>query len=215
MVRNNPGRSVIVTYTSDDDGRTWTRSNALDNPTSSGTHAGLMEAAILELNDGRIWMLIRTNWGYFYESYSSDNGLTWSDYTKTNIDASSAPGALKRLQSGRVVLIWNRYGHSDGSPIRYMGGDFNWTEVVCSWHRDELSMIYSDDDCQTWSKPIIIATAAPAERGGTYGVSYPLISEIQRGWLWVSATGNLRFKIREEDLVQYSETFLRACSGER
>jgi hypothetical protein len=157
IMRNNKGRHCVLTYVLSDDGATWKPSNVLDNPTSAGDHSGLTEATITELKDGRLWMLIRTNWDYFYESYSSDHGLTWSDYKKTSIDASASPGVFTRLQSGRLVLVWNRLYHQGQDSIARLGGDSNLSEVAASWQRDELSLMYSDNDGKTWSNPVIIA----------------------------------------------------------
>ena len=201
IMRNNPGRHCVLTYVSSDDGATWMPSNILDSTSSAGHHAGLMEAAIIQLNDGRLWMLIRTNWDYFYESFSSDNGLTWSAYQKTNIDASSSPGALIRLQSGRLVLAWNRLYHEGKNEITRRGGDKNLCEVATSWQRDELSLMYSDDDGKTWSTPIIVAGNKTPPVSGT-NTGYPLLFEQSKGVIWIFSMeqSTLRIAIREDDL---------------
>jgi len=201
IMRPNLGRHCVMTYVSSDDGETWTPSNVLDYPSAAGDHGGLMEAAILQSNDNRLWMLIRTNYDYFYESYSSDNGLTWSAYQKTGIDASSSPGALLRLQSGRIILVWNRLYHEGENSIRRRGGDKNLSEVAASWQRDELSMMYSDDNAKTWSTPFVVAKLI------TYGssqLSYPCLFEQSKGVIWITtgnvASGNLKIAIKEDDL---------------
>ena len=201
-MRNNPGRNCVLTYVSSDDGETWTASNILDHPTSAGHHSGLMEADIIQLNEGKLWMLIRTNWDYFYESYSSDNGYTWDGYHKTDIDASSSPGALLRLQSGRIVLVWNRLYHEGKNEIVRIGGDKNIAEVRLSWQRDELSMMYSDDDAKTWSTPVIIAkTITPASNPYANPLAYPHIFEQSKGVIWVTTDfGRLKISIKENDL---------------
>jgi Neuraminidase (sialidase) len=204
VMRNNLGRYCVLTHVSFDDGATWTASNVLDNPSSAGDHSGLMEGNIIQLNDGRLWMLIRTNWDYFYESYSTDNGLTWSAYTKTNIDASAAPGTLLRLQSGRIVLVWNRLYHKGKSEIIRVGGDCNLTDVAASWQRDELSLMYSDDDGKTWSSPIIIAeNITPTANLFTNGIAYPCVFEQSKGVIWITTIpdfGGLKIAVRESDL---------------
>jgi len=98
----------VVTPAAVDEGMFWQRSNVIDRG-GIGHHAGVTEATIEQLRDGRIWMLMRTNWKTFWEAYSSDQGLSWSSIGPTKIDAGSAPGLLKRLQSGRLILVWNRY----------------------------------------------------------------------------------------------------------
>ena len=200
LMRNHPGRHCVLTYVSSDDGVTWTPSIVLDSPSSAGDHAGLMEANIIQLNDGRLWMLIRTNWDYFYESYSSDNGLTWSAYCKTDIDASSSPCGLIRLQNGRIVLVWNRLYHKGKNDIERRGGDQNQSEVATSYQRDELSLMYSDDDGKTWGAPVIIAAKRPPATGINW-VSYPYLFEPTKGVIWITTMrGNLRIAIKEDDL---------------
>lgn len=74
LVRD-PGRYVACSLTSDDDGKTWRRSNLIDLG-GHGDHSGAMEPAVAELNDGRLLMLIRTHWGRFWEAFSDDGGLS-------------------------------------------------------------------------------------------------------------------------------------------
>src|SRR5690606_5962284 len=105
MMRHNPGRHTVLTYTSRDDGHSWERSNIIDLG-GVGHHSGVTESTIELLNDGRIWQLMRTKWGTFWEAFSEDEGITWKDIKPTSFDASSAPGLLKRLESGRLALIW-------------------------------------------------------------------------------------------------------------
>ena len=205
IMRNNPGRSCVLTYVSSDGGATWKPSNVLDSPSSSGDHSGLSEAAIIQLKDGRLWMVIRTNWDYFYESYSSDNGFTWSAYSKTNIDASSAPCALIRLQSGRIVFVWNRLYHKGRNDILRVGGDRNFTDVAVCWQRNELSLMYSDDDAKTWSSPVIIAENVrpsfhPWDRNW---LAYPILAELTEGVILITtAFGALQIAVKENDLHQ-------------
>ena len=200
-MRNHQGRHLVLTYVSTDDGATWKPSNLLDSPNSAGDHGGLMEAAITQLNDGRLWMLIRTNWDYFYESFSSDNGLTWSEYRKTDIDASSSPAAVKRLESGRIIVVWNRLYHKGKEDIKRMRGDSNLAEVEASWQRDELSLMYSDDDGKSWSSPMIVAENITPATSSKNWLSYPHVFEPIKGVIWITSDfGNLRIAVREADL---------------
>lgn len=63
---------------SDDDGKTWVKTETeLLNPFKNNPD-GYEEPGIYELEDGRLWCYIRTNTGFQYESFSSDNGITWT-----------------------------------------------------------------------------------------------------------------------------------------
>ncbi len=200
MMLHNPGRHAVVTYTSKTNGYNWIRSNVIDLG-GIGHHGGVMEAPIEQLNDGRIWMLLRTNWGFFWEAYSENEGLLWKDFKPTKIDASSAPAIIKRLESGRLVLIWNRYYPEGKNEWKLQGGDGNLSEVPVSWFRNELSMMFSEDDGKTWTDPVVIAKIV--EGGNQKSLSYPIIFEANPGELWISIifAGNLRIRLFEKDFL--------------
>lgn len=208
MLKHNPGRHTVLTYTTQDDGKSWIRSNIIDMG-GSGNHGGVMESTLEQLKDGRLWMLLRTNMGYFWQTFSRDNGLTWSAPTGTNIEASSSPGALKRLASGRLILIWDRrYAEGkDSHPL--LGGDNNLSEVPVSWQRDELSMMLSDDEGKSWTKPTVIAKNHPQivytpenAWDSKKWISYPFVFESKPGELWITTGhGGLKIKLNEKDFL--------------
>jgi sialidase-1 len=201
MMLHNPGRHSVVTYTSKDDGLSWIRSNIIDLG-GVGHHGGVTEATIEVLHDNRLWMLMRTNWGYFWEAYSDDEGLTWKDFKATAIDASSAPGLLYRMKSGKLVLVWNRYYPEGKKSYPLTGGDNNWSEVPVSNHREELSIMFSDNEGISWGKPVVIAkiTVISSLNQNTNRISYPYLFEEKPGVLWITTgQGNLRAFIYEKD----------------
>ncbi|WP_262245743.1 sialidase family protein [Parapedobacter soli] len=201
MARHHPGRHAVLTYTSRDDGKTWERSNIIDLG-GIGHHGGVSESTIEQLKDGRIWQLMRTNWGTFWEAFSDDEGLTWKDIKPTMISASSAPGILKRMSNGRLVLIWHRQFPEGKTHHELWGGDGQWSEVAASNFREELSMAFSDDDGKTWSKPKIIAKYLEDGSGKRFFLSYPYVFEVSPGILWVTTHhGNLRLKLNYRDFL--------------
>lgn len=202
MMQHNPGRHAVVTYTSADNGKTWLRSNVIDLG-GVGHHAGVMESTLEQLGDGRLWMLLRTNWGKFWQTYSADAGLTWNIPTPTNIDASSAPAMVKRLHSGRLVMVWNRYYPEGKKEYPLTGGDGVWSEVPVSNHRGELSISFSNDDGKSWTSPVVISRATGKNRE----VSYPYVFEAQPGELWITTMhGLLRVKLYEKDFIEDEKT---------
>ncbi|WP_270090463.1 exo-alpha-sialidase [Sphingobacterium sp. SYP-B4668] len=206
---NNPGRHTVLTYTSKDQGKTWAASNILDQSGAAGDHAGYMEATLKELKDGRLWMLIRTNFDYLYETFSSDDGKTWSDPQKTSIEASSSPPAFKRLASGRLVLVWNRLYPEGKTDYFRLGGDSNLVERPTIWHRDELSIMFSDDEGKTWSRPKVIAKNhlhAPSTLANAWDstkwLSYPHLFELKPGVIWLTTGhGGLKIEFNENDYL--------------
>jgi len=192
---HDPGRHSVVTYWSDDDGKTWHSGNVIDLG-GVGHHGGVTEATLEELADGRIWLLIRTNWGVFWSGYSYDGGKFWRVLKPSTIPASSAPGMLKRLQSGRLVLFWNRPYPEGKSEWPLSGGDGLWSEVPVSNHREELSVAFSEDEGKTWTAPVVIA-----RQSGKW-LAYPYVFEYRPGELWLTTMqGGVRVKLNEKDFV--------------
>jgi len=195
----NPGRFVVLSVFSDDDGKSWRRSNFIDIG-GHGHHDGALEPTIAELADRRILMLIRTNLDRFWQAISEDGGRYWRIIQPSSIDASSSPGMMLRLKSGRLALVWNRLNPEGKVYSRTGPGVAH--EVPASWHREELSLSFSEDEGETWLPPVVIAR----QEGGQ--LSYPYVFERSLGELWVIAGFAfkkgwqdplpLRLKLREE-----------------
>lgn len=194
-MRHNPCRHTVMTYSSANDGRTWEASNVIDLG-GAGHHGGATEATLVELGDGRLVKYIRTNWGRFWWAASSDGGLYWHPMGPTEVDASSAPGMLKRLASGRIALFWNRLYPEGETSYPLKGGDGVWSATPVSNHREELSVAFSEDDGATWSAPVVVA------RKPDGWLSYPYVFEVAPGVMWVTTMqGGLRLRLREEDFL--------------
>lgn len=182
----SPGRLVSACVVSADNGQTWTLGDAIDFG-GHGDHAGALEPTVLELSDGRVWMLIRTTRGQFWAAFSEDHGLTWGEARPTAICSPSAPCHMTRLASGRIALVWNN-------------------TMDTTRGRDALSLAFSEDEGTTWTDPIVCAKAKQ--------VSYPYVFEAEPGVLWVGAhnvnAGFHRLAIvmmasREEELLAGEE----------
>jgi len=203
----NPGHHTTCTFVSADRGRTWRRSNIIDVG-GQGDHDGCCEPTVVELGNGRLMMLMRTSLDQFWRAYSEDHGLTWLTVEPSGIDASSAPGHLLRLASGRIVLFWNRLAPEDGGPYLIRRQPF--THRPASWHRRELSMAFSEDDGKSWSKPTVIGRDDNAS-----GLSYTYPLEHKPGELWLgiyNADPRAVISLREEDFVESKGGAVRAAS---
>lgn len=206
LVRN-PGHWVACSLSSDDDGKTWKRSNLIDLG-GHGHHDGATEPTVAELRDGRLLMLIRTNLDRFWQAFSEDGGLSWRRIEPSGIDASSSPGYLLKLHSGRLVLVWNRLHPEGRTWTKSQPGPAS--EGPASWHREELSIAFSDDDGKTWTKPFVLARQKDGQ------LSYPYVFERRPGELWIMAGFAfrrgwkeplpLRIKASEEALVREAKT---------
>jgi predicted neuraminidase len=84
---------------STDAGETWTLHGDVAAP------AWALENMIVERRDGTLWMLIRTGAGVLWQSVSDDGGRTWSAGSSTTIVNPGARFFIRRLSSGRLLLI--------------------------------------------------------------------------------------------------------------
>ena len=101
------GRGQALCYLSDDLGATWQPSaGTLEAPADS--RSGLQEPGVIELSDGRLMMLCRTDQGCQMRSWSSDRGVTWSPVEETDLLSPVSPASFERIpESDRILLVWN------------------------------------------------------------------------------------------------------------
>lgn len=158
------GRRIIVaahggvepkgcyTYVSTDDGITWQRSNTIETPphTGDGFHQGIrwnhgaVEPTVVELRDGRLWMLMRTPHDRHYEAFSSDGGLTWSEPAPSKFYGTITMPTLGRLADGRLLLFW-----CNPTPLPELPtANGVWDDVFTN--RDVTHVAISEDDGRTW-----------------------------------------------------------------
>jgi sialidase-1 len=97
-------RFVALCYLSDDGGATWKRSENV----VGYANRGAMEPEVIELRDGRLLMILRTQLGHIAASYSSDRGTTWSTAKSFGVRSPEAPATIRRIPAtGDLLLIWN------------------------------------------------------------------------------------------------------------
>ncbi len=160
--------SSTVAY-SDDDGQKWHVSpQELKEQTPYIGADGGIEPIVIQLEDGRVWMLIRTQDDYFFESFSKD-GSVWSPPQPTRIISSDSPAALLRLKDGRILMLWNntqRFSYANGG-------------------RAVLHAAVSSDDGKTWRGYREVARDSlvvnPPPPNGDYGVSYSVPALTKEG----------------------------------
>ncbi len=143
---------ACFTYVSDDDGLTWRRSSYVTTPDheGGGFHQGIrwnhgaVEPTVVELKDGRLWMLIRTSQDCHYQSFSSDGGLTWDESTPSPFYGTITMPTLGRLKDGRLLFLW-----SNTTPLPEVNNtDGVWDDVFTN--RNVIHAAVSSDDGRTW-----------------------------------------------------------------
>ncbi len=103
------------------------------------------EYNVVELRDGRLWLLNRTSLG-MVESFSTDRGLTWSVAKPSRVSHATSRHFLTRLRSGNLLLV------KHGAIDQRIG-------------RSHLMAFLSRDEGITWSSGLLLDERA--------NVSYP------------------------------------------
>ena len=99
------GHLICVCHYSDDGGRTWKQSQGnIDQP-----GRGAMEPEVVELADGKLLMIIRTQHGHIATSNSTDGGDHWSAPSKLSVEAPESPATIRTIPAtGDLLLVWNK-----------------------------------------------------------------------------------------------------------
>ncbi len=146
------------------------------------------EHMILELNDGRLAMFVRTYYGIGV-SYSFNRGKNWTEGVDSGLGGPSSRFFIRRLKSGRILLI-----NHDNSEVR-----------------NNLTAYLSEDEGMTWKYKFLLderdrvsyPDAAVDENGYIYitydrerGDSLKSLGEV-----YTKAREILYAKITEEDIM--------------
>lgn len=159
----HPNRAARVYY-SDDDGITWNYSEVEQTPPHlpEGAHRGPrwqnpgIEPTVVELRDGRLWMILRCSQDVHYQSFSHDGGESWSTPEPSRFYGTITMPRIGRLRDGRLLFIWNNTTPlpelSPLDPIKSglkeTSKDGTWEDVFTN--RAVIHAAISDDDGATW-----------------------------------------------------------------
>lgn len=179
-------------YISRDQGKTITLYSHADIPDRQ-----FDEHVVVEGRNGILRMLCRTFSGVG-ESFSSDMGKTWSLGRKSNIEGPCSLFDIRRLKSGRQLLV-NHYDFE--RPLSRIEIE-NQDSPVKKWAgRNNLTALLSEDDGVTWPYQLLL--------DGREDVSYPDIAEGEDGYLYVvydykrvTKREILMARFTEEDVIQ-------------
>jgi hypothetical protein len=157
---------------STDDGLNWKNggdTGAAYDRLGVGAVTGTDEPAIVELDDGSVFMLMRTGSDHLYQARSTDDGRTWTDVKPSPFVGHNAPAALCRFRLGDrrgILCVWD-----NNAQTRY-----------------PLCAAASLDDGKTWSEPKDIAGQTDGRQA-----SYPTCEQAADGMLvaaWQQETPN-------------------------
>ena len=172
------GANVLV---SRDKGENWIWRSVASFPNSMW-----VEPMIVELKDGRLWLLARTS-TYVMQWFSPDGGRTWSEPSMPTFKHPRARFFIRRLFSGRILLI--KHGQTideiPGKNAGYGGGN-----------RSHLTAWLSEDEGKTWRGGLMLDERAV--------VSYPDGFQAPDGTIHISYDRN-RAKDGEILMARFTE----------
>ena len=179
---------LAFAYKSIDNGKSFERLGGCDMPKRS-----FDEHMILELEDGRLAMYVRTTYGIGV-SYSYDRGKTWTKGENSGLRGPCSRFFIRRLSSGRILQI-NHYNNVG---------------------RSHLTAMLSEDDGKTWPYKLLLDERAnvsyPDATENEDGYIYITYDRERGAFLdsldkvYASAREILVAKITENDIINGSLT---------
>ncbi|MBM3935216.1 MAG: exo-alpha-sialidase [SAR202 cluster bacterium] len=108
------GTGIAGSYVvySDDEGRTWQQNkdgHLIIYIDWAASLSATSEPTIAEVAPGRIVMYQRTKLGRIFQSWSYDNGETWTSPVPTSLAATTTPAQIRKIPStGHMLVVWNQ-----------------------------------------------------------------------------------------------------------
>lgn len=178
---------VIEVYMSDDDGRSFrlAAGSGLKTPLKINDR-GLMEPGLLELPDGRVWLYIRTDYGYQYESFSADGGETFTSPVPNYKFTSPESPMLAKNVGGYTVAILNPMPTPGAISLKSFWWDkrFDRTPLVCAVSLDG-GLSFVDGDLTNRKSALLpfVEQCYYLEDNLEESYCYPAIFELDDGFL--------------------------------
>ncbi|MBM3843519.1 MAG: exo-alpha-sialidase [Verrucomicrobia bacterium] len=166
------GANLLVSL---DQGLTWSHRGA----TVKFPNPDYDEHMLIERSDGSLWMTARTK-DSMWESFSRDNGRTWSAPRPAAIAHRNARHFIRRLHSGNLLLV--KHG---------LGAD------VAPNSRSDLTAFLSDDEGVSWKGGLLLDAGV--------SVSYPDGTQAPDGTIYVTYD-NERSRKGEVLLARFAES---------
>lgn len=136
-----------------DGGKTWT----MRGPINDGKTFNVIQPSILKHGKGKLQILCRSKEGVIVQSWSDDNGHTWSPLSATSLPNNNSGTDAVTLQDGRQLLVYNHVktpaGKSKGArtPLNVAVSDdgIHWS----------AALVLEGSPVSQYSYPSVIQTA--------------------------------------------------------
>ena len=174
---------VRIVYT-EDDGKTWIScGEPIRSPFKD--RVGFGEPGIMELPDGRLWCWFRSCYGFQYESYSEDQGATWSA-PKPNFFFTSPDAPMRVRRAGKyTVAVWNPVPLSVAASYKEEWGNGKRSPLACAVSLDGGLSFDCQNTClgrcalrNAFEQQLFLLEDDPAN-----SYCYPAITEVKDGFL--------------------------------
>jgi len=140
---------------SSDKGNTW----SMIGPINDGKTTNAIQPSILNYKDGRLQIIARSKERALLQSWSSDNGKTWSPLTKTELPNNNSGTDAVTLKDGRQLLVYNHVL----PPADAKNGKGARTPLNLAWSKDGktwyAAAILEDSPISQYSYPSIIQSS--------------------------------------------------------
>lgn len=163
-------RATTLFLLSDDDGESFRESNNTLYMPLQRSHSGLQEPGAIQLQNGIIWSYMRTDMMFQFESYSLDEGKTWTQAQPSRFTSPCSPMLIERCP-------WDNALYAIFNPIpEYLGRN------APKEGRGRTPLVYakSIDDGKTWTDEYII------EDDPNAGYCYPACFFTNDGYMLAS-----------------------------
>ena len=152
----------ICFFFSDDDGNSWQKTNTELKCPFKNNPLGFQEPGLFEMSDGTIWCYIRTGLGFQFQSFSKDNGKTWSETEPNTFFSSPSSPMLVKNFKDLTVAVFNPVPEH---ILREDDEEF--------WGRTPYTLAVSEDNGKTFTREKLFYI----ENDLNNGYCYPAIIE--------------------------------------
>ncbi len=152
---------VILFVYSDDDGKSWHKTDEELICPFPNDPVGFQEPGLYQHTDGRIWCYIRTELGFQYQAYSTDDGNTWSSPEPNLFFTSPGSPMLVKDFGEYTVAIFNPV------PMHLLRDD---DEEF--WGRTPYVIAVSDDNGATFTRDKLFFLEDDLNNGYCYPALY-------------------------------------------